>query len=100
MSDNPTAQKFGHNDLTIADKRDIAPVVRGKVGGRYEKKNWFQISEEPAKKRTKVVQRKNNIISGGKIVTIKRCFLHFIKVDNCFSILLLIAMSSNLLHLH
>ena len=55
-SDNPTAQQFGYNDLTIAAQRDIAPVIRGNVGGRYEKKKWFQISEEPVKKRTKVVQ--------------------------------------------
>ena len=35
-SDNPTAQKFGYNDLTIATQGDIAPVIRGNVGGRYE----------------------------------------------------------------
>ena len=38
-SDNPTAQKFGYNDLTIATQRDIAPVYRGNVGGRYEVRN-------------------------------------------------------------
>ena len=37
-SDNPTAQQLGYNDLTIATQRDIAPVVRGNVGGRYGKK--------------------------------------------------------------
>lgn len=36
-SDNPTAQQFGYNDLTIAAQRDIAPILRGNVGGRYEK---------------------------------------------------------------
>ena len=36
-SDNPSAQQFGYNDLTIASQRDIAPVVRGNVGGRFEK---------------------------------------------------------------
>ena len=36
-SDNPTAQQFRYNDLTIAAQRDIAPVIRGNVGGRYEK---------------------------------------------------------------
>ena len=38
-SDNTTAQQFGYNDLTIAAQRDIATVLRGNVGGRYEKKN-------------------------------------------------------------
>ena len=52
-SDNPTAQQFGYNDLTIAAQRDIAPVVRGNVGGRYEKKKWFQVSNEPVRKRSK-----------------------------------------------
>lgn len=37
-SDNPSAHEFGYNDLTIGIQRDIAPVVRGNVGGRYEKK--------------------------------------------------------------
>ena len=55
-SDNPTAQQFGYNDLTIAAQRDIAPVIRGNVGGRYEKKKWFQVSDEPVMKRSKVVQ--------------------------------------------
>ena len=36
-SDNPTAQQFGYNDLTIAAQQDIAPVIRGNVGGRYGK---------------------------------------------------------------
>ena len=52
-SDNPTAQQFGYNDLTIAAHRDIAPVLRGNVGGRYEKQKWHQVSEEPVKKRKK-----------------------------------------------
>lgn len=26
-SDNPTAREFGYNDLTIAARRDIAPVI-------------------------------------------------------------------------
>lgn len=38
LADNPSASEFGDNDLTIAAQRDIAPVVRGSVGGRYEKK--------------------------------------------------------------
>ena len=33
-SDNPIAQQFGYNDLTIAAQRDTAPVLRGNVGGR------------------------------------------------------------------
>ena len=53
-SDNPTAQQFGYNDLTIAAQRDIAPVIRGNVGGRYEKKKWVKVSEEPVHKRKKV----------------------------------------------
>lgn len=52
-SDNPTAQEFGYNDLTIAAQRDIAPVIRGNVGGRYEVKKWQEISNEPVKKRSK-----------------------------------------------
>ena len=50
-SDNPTAQQFGYNDLTIASQRDIAPVARGNVGGRYEKTKWLNVSEEPVPKR-------------------------------------------------
>ena len=52
-SDNPTAQQFGYNDLTIAAQRDFAPVIRGNVGGRYEKVKWHKVSEEPVKKRKK-----------------------------------------------
>ena len=51
--DNPSAYEFGYNDLTIAAQRDIAPVVRGNVGGRYEKKKWFSVSDEPVEKRKK-----------------------------------------------
>lgn len=50
-SDDPTAQQFGCNDLTIAAQRDIAPVIRGNVGERYQKKKWYQVSEEPVHKR-------------------------------------------------
>ncbi len=50
---NPTAQQFGYNDLTIAAQRDIAPVIRGNVGGRYEKKKCYQVSDEPVHKRKK-----------------------------------------------
>ena len=53
-SDSPTAQQFGYNDLTIAAQRDIAPVIRGNVGGRYEKKKWVKVSDEPVHKRKKV----------------------------------------------
>jgi hypothetical protein len=52
-SDNPNAQQFGYNDLTIAAQRDIAPVVRGNVGGRFEKKKWQEVSNEPVRKRKK-----------------------------------------------
>ena len=50
-SDNLTAQQFGYNDLNIAAQRDIAPVVRGNVGGRYEKKKWHKVSDEPVHKK-------------------------------------------------
>ena len=43
-SDNPTAQQFGYNDLTIAAQRDIAPVVRGNV-----ERKWYMVSEEPVR---------------------------------------------------
>ena len=49
-SENPTAQQFGYNDLTIASQGDIAPLIRGNVGGRYGKVKWHQVSEEPVKK--------------------------------------------------
>ena len=52
-SDNLTAQQFGYNDLTIAAQRDIAPVVRGNVGGRYTKEKWYTVSDEPVHKRKK-----------------------------------------------
>ena len=52
-SDYPTAQQFGYNDLTIAAQRDIAPVMRGNVGGRYGKIKWHQVSKEPVKRRQK-----------------------------------------------
>ena len=50
-SDNPTAQQFGYNDLTIAAQRDIAPVVRGNVGGRYTKEKWYRVSALEEKRR-------------------------------------------------
>ena len=53
-SDNLTAQQFGYNDLTIAAQRDIAPVIRGNVGGRYEKKKWVKVSDELVHKRKKL----------------------------------------------
>ncbi|CAB4010233.1 Hypothetical predicted protein [Paramuricea clavata] len=37
-ADNPSAYEFGYNDLTIAAQRDIAPVVRGNVGGPIREK--------------------------------------------------------------
>ena len=52
-SDNPTAQQFGYSDLTIAAQRDIALVIRGNVGGRYEKVKWHTVRNEPVKKRKK-----------------------------------------------
>ena len=52
-SDNPTAEQFGYNDLTIAVKRDIAPSVSGNTGGRYGKAKWYTVSDDPVKKRKK-----------------------------------------------
>ena len=52
-SDNPSAHQFGYNDLTIAAQRDIAPVIRGNTGGRYEKVKWHNVSNEPVHKRKK-----------------------------------------------
>ncbi|CAB4003821.1 Hypothetical predicted protein [Paramuricea clavata] len=52
-ADDPSAYEFGYNDLTIAAQRDIAPVVRGNVGGRYKKKKWYTVSDEPVEKRKK-----------------------------------------------
>ena len=51
--DNPTDYEFAYNDLTIGIQRDIPPVVRGIVGGRYEKKKWLTVSDEPVDKRKK-----------------------------------------------
>ena len=53
ISDNASAYEFGYNDLTIGVQRDIAPVVRGNVGGRYEKKKCFTVSDETVHKRKK-----------------------------------------------
>jgi hypothetical protein len=50
-SDNPSAQQFGYNDMTIAAKRDIAPSVSGNTGGRYGKAKWYTVSDKPVKKR-------------------------------------------------
>lgn len=57
-SDNPTAQQFGYNDLTIASQRDIVPVVRGNVGGRYEVRKYQTVSDEPVKKCAKHTKNK------------------------------------------
>lgn len=46
-ADNLTAYDFGYNELTIEAQRDIALVVRGNVGGRYEKKKWYFVSNGP-----------------------------------------------------
>ena len=59
-SDNLAAQQFGYNDLTNAAQRDVAPVLRGNVGGRYEKKKWHQVSDEPVKKRK---NQKSDVLS-------------------------------------
>ena len=39
--------------LTIASQQDIAPVIRGNVGGHYEKTKWYKVSDEPVKKQRK-----------------------------------------------
>ena len=43
---------FGHQ-RDEGRRSDIAPVMRGNVGGRYGKIKWHQVSEEPVKKRQK-----------------------------------------------
>jgi hypothetical protein len=48
-SDNPSAQQFGYNDLTIAAQNGIAPVLRGSVGGRYKNQKWNVVSDVPLK---------------------------------------------------
>ena len=60
-SDNPTVQSFGYNDLTIAARRSIAPVVRGNVMGRHkgESSKWVVVSEEPLPKRKRKSSQKN-----------------------------------------
>ena len=60
-SDNPTAQQFGYNDLTIAAQRNIAPVLRDNVRGRYEKKKWHQVSDEPVKETKERIEEMNII---------------------------------------
>ena len=46
--------KGGRSDnLTIPAQRDIAPVLRGNLGDRYEKKKWYKVSDEPVKKQKK-----------------------------------------------
>ena len=50
-SDNPTAQQFGYNVLTTASQQDTAAVIRGNVGGCYEKRyKRYKVSDEPVKK--------------------------------------------------
>lgn len=41
--DNPSAQQFGYNDLSIAAQRNIASSVSGNVGGRYGKEKWLTV---------------------------------------------------------
>ncbi len=50
-SDNPSAQQFSYNDMTIVAKRDIAPSVSGNTGGRYGKAKWYTVSDKPVEKR-------------------------------------------------
>ena len=50
MVDTHIIPQLGYNDLTIDAQRDIAPVLRGNVGGRYEKIKWHHVSNEPVKK--------------------------------------------------
>ena len=47
-SDNPTAQEFGYNDITINMQRTIKP--KGNVHGR-NKGHWVEVSDEPLSKR-------------------------------------------------
>lgn len=49
-SDNPTAQEFGYNDITINMQRTIKP--KGNVHGRNQG-HWVDVSDEPLAKRPK-----------------------------------------------
>ena len=49
-SDNPTAQEFGYNDITINMQRTIKP--KGNVHGRNQG-HWVEVSDEPLPKRPK-----------------------------------------------
>ena len=90
-SDNPTAQQFGYNDLTIAAQRDILhQSLDGTLVEGMKKRNGSKLARNLLRSEQNLCnhQRKNKLISGGKIVTINRGLLYFIKVDNCFSTLL------------
>ena len=52
-SNNPTANEFAYNDLSIATQRGIAPVIKGNVAGRHagRKSKWFVVEDEPLRKR-------------------------------------------------
>ena len=57
-SDNPTAQEFGYNDITINMQRTIKP--KGNVHGR-NKGHCVEVSDEPLPKRPKSTQSSSSI---------------------------------------
>ena len=73
-SDNPSAQQFGYNDLTIAAKRDIAPSVSGNTGGRYGKEKWCHIF---LKTLLKNVRNKSEILTM-TMHCVLRCSFHLL----------------------
>ena len=88
--------------LQLQQKETLHQSLEGTLVEGMKKRNRSKLARNLLRREQKLCnhQRKNKIISGSKIFTINKELLYFIKVDNCFSILLLIAMSSNLLHLH
>ena len=44
------------SERSIAAQRDIAPVVRGNVGGWYEKRKWYKVSEGTSKEAGKIIK--------------------------------------------
>ena len=53
QSNNPTANEFVYNDLSIATQCGIAPIIKGNVAGRHagRKSKWFVVEDEPLPKR-------------------------------------------------
>ena len=59
-SDNPSAQQFGYNDLTIAAQRDIAPTIKGNTGGRFGTAKWYTVRSQLRKEKNKLMKHYMN----------------------------------------